>query len=431
MIMHSRRVVCAAAIFFLLMSGPPDAWAKRVSEEAYRYPYKDPWIATSTVSLMQGKETIPDGDIRDLRIRILEGRDHPYLEGKDELRYRFYQQKTQAPLVFILPGIGSSAYAGSARQIAEFLAGHGFHVLVLPSPFHWNFALAASRSGLPGLIREDAEDMYRTMQLTLNEVRRRWRAQIGKIGLLGLSVGALNAAHVGELDTARHKIGISTYLLINPPVDLLKSIRRIDYMASLGDAYGENQRDYLESYALGLLGEALRKDPESPDYFLGWERKLGLTDRQIGYLIGKRMQRAVGDAVYAADLALNLGILRTPISWGDRTQRFREARSYTLTEYLKKILISRVRQLGNTRIDPDELNARNGLAATKTTLENNRNFFLMHNLDDFLLTDRDIAFLENTFGDRAIIYPHGGHLGNLWYSRNQKDILAIFKPLLD
>jgi hypothetical protein len=429
--MHSRRVVCAAAAFFLLMSGLPDVLAKRVSEEAYRYPYKDPWIATSTVSLMQGKETIPDGDIRDLQIKILEGRNHPYLEGKGELLYRFYQQKASAPLVFILPGVGSSAYAGSARQMAEFLAGYGFHVLVLPSPFHWNFALAASRSGLPGLTGKDAEDLYRSMQLILNEVKLRWRAKIGKTGMLGLSVGALDAAYIGELDTAQHKIGISTYLLINPPVNLLQSVRRIDHMASLGDVYSENQRDYLESYALGLLGEALRNDPDSPDYFLGWDRRIGLTDREIGYLIGERMQRAVGDAIYAADLALNLGILRTPISWGDRTQRFREAHSYTLTEYLKKILINRLRQMGNTRIDPDELNARNSLPAIKTMLENNENFFLMHNLDDFLLTDQDIAFLEKTFGDRAIIYPHGGHLGNLWYSANRKDILAIFRPLLN
>jgi hypothetical protein len=430
MAMRSRIVFCAAAFFYLLLHGFPEALAKRIDEGSYRYPYKNPLIATSTVSLLQGKESIPSGEIRDLRIKILEHRGHIYLEGKEALLYRFYQQKGPGPLIFIVPGLGSSAYAGSARYLAEFLAGYGFHVLVLPSPFHWNFALTASHTGMPGLINADAEDLYRAMQLTLNEVKRRWRAKIGKIGLLGLSMGALDAAHIGELDAVQRKIGISTYLLINPPVDMLDSVRRIDYLAGLGRVYGEAQRDYLKSYALGMLSEALRSDPGDPGYFLGWDRKMGLTDRQLGYLIGERMQTLVGDAIYAADLALGMDILKTPIRWGDRTQRFQEAHSYTLTEYLQEFLIYRLRQLGARRVDLDELNARSGLRATRTLLENNKNFYLMHNLDDFLLSEKDITFLENTFGDRAVIYPHGGHLGNLWYPMNKKHILVVFSSLL-
>jgi len=29
--------------------------------------------------------------------------------------------------------------------------------------------------------------------------------------------------------------------------------------------------------------------------------------------------------------------------------------------------------------------------------------------------------------DRVILYPYGGHLGNLWYPENKKDALKILK----
>jgi len=81
--------------------------------------------------------------------------DIPLLEGKGTLRYCFYRQKGPTPLVFILPGLSGSAYVDTARYVAEWLAGHGFHVLIIPSPLNWNFALAASASGYPGYTNVD------------------------------------------------------------------------------------------------------------------------------------------------------------------------------------------------------------------------------------------------------------------------------------
>ena len=54
----------------------------------------------------------------------------------------------------------------------------------------------------------------------------------------------------------------------------------------------------------------------------------------------------------------------------------------------------------------------------------------MHNLDDILVSAEDVAYLEKVFGKRATIYPHGGHLGNLWYPENKEHLLDVFKPLL-
>ena len=415
---------------FIVAVFPSTAIALRIDAANYPYPYRDPYVATATVALMQGREKLPTGVIRDLEVRVIGGRNDLYLlEGKGRLRYRFYEQMGVAPLIFLVPGLGGSAYSGSARYLAELLADHGFHVVTLPSPFSWNFTLAASRLGVPGLTQEDAKDLYWVMQLVLRDIRGHCPEKIGKIGMLGLSDGALYAGFIGKLDSVERKIGFDTYLLVNPPVDLLRAISRIDAMAALGNRMRTEQRNYLEDYAFGVVVAALKKNPGDPDYFLGWDRRARLTDKQIEYLIGRELQKSVGDAIYVSDVAYHLGALKEPISWRHRSCRLEEAKSYTLMGYLQTFLIPRARQLCDMRMNLEKLNIQASLKGIKASLENNPNIFLMHNADDFLVSREDINYLENIFGNRATIYPLGGHLGNLWYSQNKKDILGIFQPL--
>jgi hypothetical protein len=139
------------------------ASAQRVEEASYGYPYRDPYLATSTVAILKDRDRryVWD-DTRYLHVPLIPGRNEVHLlEGQGTLHARYVPQPGPSPLVFLVPGFGGSAYSGSARYVAQLLSDHGFQVLSLPSPFHWNFALAASRSALPGLTRRDSEDLYR------------------------------------------------------------------------------------------------------------------------------------------------------------------------------------------------------------------------------------------------------------------------------
>ncbi len=423
-----------AFFFWAALSFQPDAFAKRIDEAAYHYPYKDPYLATSTIGIIQGSEKPPTSEIKDLRIDVLNHREdirkNIYLEGMSALRYRFYQQKGLAPLIFIIPGLSGSAYTGPARFLAEWFADHGFHVLILPSPFNWNFALAASSSGYPGYTKEDTQDLYLVMQLVLNDVKTHCQAQIGKIGMLGFSDGALYAAYISKMDSEKKRIGIDTYLLVNPPVDLFEAARKIDRMAAIGKNYGPNQKTNLETYAFGVVTQGMNKDTDAPDYFADWNKHLQLKDKQIEFLIGKNLDDAVGDAIYVIDLAHNSEILKTPISWAYRSGRLEEARSYGLMRYVDAFLIPRLKQSGNKQMSLKTLDIHNSIRGIESEIKNNPAVFLMHNLDDVLISQEDVKYLEKIFGDRAMIYPHGGHLGNLWYSDNKNHMLDVFKPLL-
>ena len=49
----------------------------------------------------------------------------------------------------------------------------------------------------------------------------------------------------------------------------------------------------------------------------------------------------------------------------------------------------------------------------------------MHNADDFIVNEKDLEFLANTFKERFTLYPRGGHVGNLWYPKNMEKVLSI------
>lgn len=428
---QKKSAMLISCFFSAVLSFQPNASAQRIDETSYHYPYKNPYLATATVALMQGSENPPMSEIEDLRVKVLDNRDDIHLlEGMGTLRYRFYQRNGPAPLIFIIPGLAGSAYSGTARYLAEWLVANGFHALILPSRFNWNFTLAASASGYPGYIQEDTRDLYSVMRLVLDDVKTHCHAQIGKIGMLGVSDGALYTAYISKMDSEKRQIGIDTYLLVNPPVDLFEAARKIDRMAEIGKGYGADQKNYLEAYSLGVLAGALKNDIGAPDYFADWNERLRLKDRQIEYLIGKNMRDSVGDSIYVINLANDQAILKTPISWGYRSRPLEEARSFGLMGYVETFLIPRLRRTGNKELNLKSLDTMNSIRRISSVLKHNQSVFLMHNLDDILVSAEDIAYLEKVFGERATVYPHGGHLGNLWYPDNKQHILDVFKSRL-
>jgi predicted esterase len=419
------------ALLFLFISAA--ATAARLDPARYDFPYPDPYLATTTVALLKDRDKrLVEDDSRCLHIQLIPGRnDVELLEGKGRLRVRFEPQADrQAPLVFLIPGFGGSAYTGSTRYVAQMLVDRGFQVATLPSPFSWNFALAASQSGLPGYTARDSEDLYAAMRAVLERIRERDGVSVDRIGLIGFSHGALHAGYLSKLDAERGQIGFDKVLLVNPPVNLPEAIHKIDQLADLEQRFGAQARDDIESYAFGVGRAALNRDIDDPGYFANWDQRLKLSGEQIRYLIGKALRVPVGNMLYVIELMKQPGILTTPVSWGYRSARFEEARRYDILDYVRHILAPELRRIQGRGADFERLAGESSLTAIGPALKDNPRVYLMHNADDFLISGEDLRFVEGVFGERARIYPHGGHLGNLWFPQNRRDLLSLFEPLL-
>jgi hypothetical protein len=66
------------------------------------------------------------------------------------------------------------------------------------------------------------------------------------------------------------------------------------------------------------------------------------------------------------------------------------------------------------------------LTGIEDYLRNNQSVGVMTNNDDIILGPGDIDYLEDVLGDRAKIYPTGGHCGNMEHKDNVAYMLDFF-----
>jgi hypothetical protein len=393
------------------------ALADRVDPADYPYPYRDPYLATSTVTILKDRPP-PAAAVRDLRLELLPDRNAvPGLEGQGRLQVRFLAQPGPAPLIFLVPGAGEPADGGTSRYLAQRLWDLGFHVAALPSPLNANFALAASRSGLPGLPSRDSADLYRALQATLEALRRMPDIALGRIGLLGVSHGALLSARLIALDAAApDPIGFDTVVAVNPPVSWLDSARRIDRLADSGQFFSDPEKAQLAADASGAIGAALGRDFDDPAYFADWEQRAALDEPALKFLLGRGFSEPLSQTAAVVQTLAGLPIPPGPLG---------------LADYLEQVLLPNLGDESDRAAARRELGRQSTLSAFRAALAIHPRFYLMHNADDFILAPGDLERLERLFGARATLYPYGGHTGNLWFPRNRQDLLARFEPLWD
>lgn len=395
----------------------------------YNYPYRDPYLATATSAILGNDEATARVESNVLRVPGLAGRNKlPSLEGRGDVSLAFYRQNQAAPLLFILAGVGSNPYFGVGSYLASLFYRAGSHVVVLPSPMNWNFALAASRSGAPGYTPEDARDLYDVMQKTLTTLRDRYDVKPTAIHFLGVSLGALEGAYLSVIDADDRKIGIAKYLLVNPPIDLHYALKKVDEWSRLAQKFGPERSRELVSKGLAIVDSFSDETPDDPAVIDRLAKKLGsFTTEELQYLIAATLQSQLYELIYATQVIQDQNVLPAPKD--DMRKRLQEAKSFTLVDYYWKIAVPLWRkQLGDSQADPESLLQRSSLAPIMDRLRSDPKVHILHNVDDFLAEKKSIEALKEALGDQVTLYPYGGHLGNIWYPENKKTILRFFSP---
>src|SRR4029077_8149017 len=402
-------------------------FTRSIEAADYNYPYRDPYLATATSAILGNDEATARVESIVLRVPGLPGRNKlPSLEGRGDLSLAFYRQNQAAPLLFILAGVGSNPYFGVGPYLASLFYRAGSHVVILPSPLNWNFALSASTSGAPGYAPADARDLYDVMQKTLTTLRDRYNVKPTAIRFLGVSLGALEGAHLSVIDADEGKIGIANYLLITPPLDLHYALKKTDEWSRLAQKFGPERSRDVVSKALAIVDSLSAQRPADPAVIVRLAKKLaGFTTEELKYLIAESLQSQLYELIYVTQVIQDQNVLPTPK--GDMRKRLQEAKSFTLVDYYWKIAVPLwQKQLGDSQVDPESLLQRSSLTPIVDRLRSNPKVHILHNLDDFFAERKSIEALKEALGDQVTLFPYGGHLGNIWYPENKKPILRFF-----
>lgn len=389
----------------------------------YGYPFADPYEATVLGTPEQDQAPLPATIPLQVRELLVErGHEVPEIFWyAARLRYSLAAQPGPAPLVFVVPGTGANFDASKSLILQRALYRAGFHVASLPSPLHQNFIVSASTSSRPGLLAEDARDLYRALKSMRphieNEVEVTW------YGLVGYSLGATDAAFVARLDSQERSFDFEKVLLINPPVNLHRSAGVLDQL------FAEN----IPSIAAldALLNELVQElaqfySPAQPvtfseDLVYAIYRHHPPPDRTLEALIGAAFRLASMNLIFTADVMAHLGVLVAP----DRrlgvtdtlTPYLKASTQISFDDYAHRVLYPYYRESAPD-VTFEQLVAQDSLRAIGDYLRSTPKIGLMHNADDILLSEGDLEYLETVFGERARIYPKGGHCGNLAYKDN-------------
>nr|WP_312508661.1 serine/threonine protein kinase [Pseudomonas luteola] len=409
--------------------------AADIDAATYGYPLTNPFEATITSTPLELQPLLPTDleiDQKDYSINLRPEREYELPDNfwpVKKLHYRLAMQDHAAPLIFIIAGTGANYSSSTPEYLKRLYYSAGYHVVQLSSPTSYDFMAAASRQATPGYTPGDAEDLYRVMQAV--------RAQhpklpVTKYFLTGYSLGALDAAFVSKLDESQRSFNFSRVLLLNPPVNLLTSVRNLDRLVQTQVNGITNNRTFYELVLAKLtryfqqkghvdLNEALLFDfQQSPQR---------LSNEEMAMLIGTSFRFSAADIAFTSDLINRRGLITPPdypIDQGTSLSRFfARALQCDFDCYMyDQLLPSWERTTKGTSLA--ELARQSSLTALEGYLKESDKIGVMHNADDLILGPGDIGFLRRTFGNRLTLYPLGGHCGNLNYRVNADAMLEFF-----
>lgn len=422
------RLRLATWLFCALVASPCLA----LEATDYGYPFVDPLEATviGTPEAFQAKlpEDIP---IEVREFLPLAGRQTPEIFWWARLfSYSFSPQPGRAPLAFIIPGTGAGHSSSKSVDLQRMLYAAGLHVVSLPSPIHPNFIISASASGRPGLLSADAVDLHQVMTMIRRQLTR--EIDISGYDLVGYSLGATQAAFVAWVDDQQQSFDFDRVLLINPPVDLLRSASVLDrlyseHIHSLADF------DHLFNQLIQLFSEFYQPTEHFVlDEELIYElyRRRPPPDSTLEALIGIAFRLSSTNLLFTADVMDHLGVLvaadrRLGVT-DSLTPYFKAGSLLDFEYYARRVLYPHYLET-RPGVSFQEFAHRDSLRVLDDFLRRADNIGLMHNKDDILIDEEELNFLEDVFGSRAQIYPKGGHVGNLLYRDNVAYVINFFR----
>jgi len=403
------------------------------ADDGYGYPIPGSYEATILGTPAKLMPEFPATmHTRQLVLDVFPFRKKPPVFFYDEgLRCTFAYQDRKAPLVFLIAGAGASDRASKLLTMMKAFYQAGFHVITLPSPTHANFIISASQSRIPGDLTEDSADLYRAMESAWKQVAG--DIEVSSFHLCGYSLGGSQAAFVAKLDEERHLFNFRKVLMINPPVSLYSSSGRIEELMKQIPG-GAKKEGIFFNKMLSKFSEFYRYGNYvaiNDDFLYAIYTERLFSSEETAGLIGLTYRINLAGMIFSSDVMTNSGYVvpknRVLNSTDSLSDYFLVSCHLSFFDYFNEYLYPyfQQRRPGLTKqayIDSLSLRSIEGY------LKSSDKFGVMVNENDFILTGAELKYLQQLFGDRAKVYPRGGHLGNLEYKENLAYMVAFFKP---
>ena len=398
---------------------------------SYNFPIEDPYSATiigSATMMTPGvSENIP---LKVYEIQIKDKKEIPDVFWyASKFKFSFSKQKNKkAPLIFVLAGTGSDYSAIRVKFMQRIFHDAGYHTIAISSQMSQQFMISASTNAIPGMLIRDNEDIYKAMKLAYNKIKD--QVDVTDFYIMGYSLGGANAAILSYIDEKEKSFNFKRVFMVNPPVELYDSAVKLDKY--LDDYTGGKSAgiERLLNTTLARVKGGLTSEYANIGADTIYEIVKGdiLSDTEKKAYIGLAFRLTSTDLNFISDFITKSHIYtKNP----EKVDKFTNMKEYfkavnfaTFEDYVNKIGFPYYKKY-NKDFTIEDLKREASLRVIEDYLRTSPKIAAVTNADELILNEKDIDYLKDIFKDRLIIYPKGGHCGNMFYKENV-DVMVKF-----
>ena len=398
---------------------------------SYNFPIDDPYSATiigSATMMTPGvSENIP---LKVYEIQIKDKKEIPDVFWyASKFKFSFSKQKNKkAPLIFVLAGTGSDYSAIRVKFMQRIFHDVGYHTIAISSQMSQQFMISASTNAIPGMLIRDNEDIYKAMKLAYNKIKD--QVDVTDFYIMGYSLGGTNAAVLSYIDEKEKAFNFKKVFMVNPPVELYDSAVKLDKY--LDDYTGGKSAgiERLLNTTLARVKGGLTSEYANIGADTIYEIVKGdiLSEAEKKAYIGLAFRLTSTDLNFISDFITKSHIYtKNP----EKVDKFTNMKEYfkavnfaTFEDYVNKIGFPYYKKY-NKDFTIEDLKREASLRVIEDYLRTSPKIAAVTNADELILNEKDIDYLKDVFKDRLIIYPKGGHCGNMFYKENV-DVMLKF-----
>ena len=346
-----------------------------------------------------------------------------------KFKFSFSKQKNKkAPLIFVLAGTGSDYNATRVKFMQRIFHDAGYHTIAISSQMSQQFMISASSNSVPGLLLEDNKDIYKAMKLAYNKIKD--QVEVTDFYIMGYSLGGSNAAVLSYIDEKEKVFNFKRVFMVNPPVDLYNSAVKLDkYLDDYTGGKTEGIEKLLNTTLAKVKGGLTSEYANiGADTIYNIVKGDILSDAEKKAYIGLAFRLTSTDLNFISDFMTRSHVYTKNPEKVDKytnmKEYFKAVNFATFEDYVNKMGFPYYKK-HNKDYAIEDLKREASLKVIEDYLRTSHKIAAVTNADELILNEKDFAFLKDVFKDRLVIYPKGGHCGNMFYKENV-DVMLKF-----
>ncbi len=329
---------------------------------------------------------------------------------REDYKFKYIMQKDKnSPVAIIYPSIGEGVTSHHSVVLAKFFYDEGYSVIIQGSNFQWEFVKSMPEGYRPGIPSNDADYLKTVTGKIITKLEDKYECKFKEKVVLGTSFGAIATLFLADKEYKNNTLGITKYISINPPIELLYAMKQIDKNTAEWNKNPDNLKHRVAVTAAKILQIAQTKDFGEKDI-----DSMPFSEDEGKLITGFIMHQKLSDLVFTIENT----------SKCKKTGIYERLNNITYKDYAEKYLLTD----GKTF---EDLDYESSLYSIADYLVNSNNYKIYHTLDDYLVNKQQLKDLKKMSKDKTVLIDHGAHLGFLYRDEFKKELkkdIAQSKP---